>query len=359
VPSSDLKRSKFAVHGPSVEIDCTVPEMSQQVRRLLEPFSVASLPEGFAPTVGIIRPHSQSEVLKHLSPGAKPLPVASDLIELYEDGDRYWVVDDRWGMAEVNMIRGQFRSWILNSPRIDPIRCAEMAILWPLAQLLRSKGLYLLPAASVVRDGWAALVVCPFTLESELVALIRSGYKVIGQRWTALREEEGRLALLHLPGAVERSFIPRLRSSPSSSPSTWISNSTAALDHEGPWIDLAAEHLGSWQNHAFCDAVLVAEGGRRGSAFVRDVDPGNAINVLRRAWPLVELHPQRRWGHLPLKLAQQTRVCELQLSRSPRDLLDLLSALRSTPQGQMLSDADRDLSITPWAGLRPRTGVAA
>src|SRR5688500_347613 len=333
------------MHGPAIEIACDVPDMIPQVRRLLDCFAVNGWPEGFVPTVGIIRPYAQSEVLRHLSPSAKPMHVASDLIELYEDGDRFWLVDDRWGMAEVNMIRGPFRSWVVASPRVDPIRAAEMAIVWPLAQLLRARGLFLVPAVSVVRDGWAAMILCPFTLEAELVALVRAGYKVIGQRWTAVREEDGRLALLHMPGAVERSFVPRLRST--SAPET--------VD----WIDLSAEYLGPWQNHAFCDAVLVADGGRRGNAYIRDVAPTSALDVLRRSWPIVEVHPQRRYGQLSLKLAQQARVCELQLSRSPRDLLDLLSTLRATPAGKMLSDTDNDLAITPWAGLRPQVGVAA
>lgn len=348
MPTIDPNRSKFALHGPAIEISCEVPEMVGQVRRLLEPFAVSRWPDGFVPTVGIIRPYAQSEVLRHLSPGAKPLPGTGDLMEIYEDGDRFWLVDDRWGMAEVNLIRGQFRSWILNNPRVDPIRCAEMAIVWPLAQLLRARGLHLLPAVSVVRDGWAAMIFCPFTIEAELITLIRAGYKVIGQRWTAVREEDGRLALLHLPGAVERSFVPRLRST--------------SADAEGAspsWIDLSDEYLGSWQNHAFCDAVLVADGGRRAGAFIRDVDPADALDILRRSWPILELHPQRKYGQLPLKLAQHARVCDLQLSRTPRDLLDLLATLRVTPQGKMLGGPEQDLAMTPWAGLRPVAGVAA
>jgi hypothetical protein len=347
--STHTYRGKFAMHGPAIEIACDVLDMIPQVRRLLDCFAVNGWPEGFVPTVGIIRPYNQTEVLRHLSPSAKPMHVAPGLIELYEDGDRFWLVDDRWGMAEVNMIRGQFRSWIVTNPRIDPIRTAEMAIVWPLAQLLRAKGLFLLPAVSVVRDGWAAMILCPFTIESELVALVRAGFKVIGQRWTAVREEDGRLALLHVPGAVERSFVPRLRTA---------SITTDAVD-AGTWSDLTAELPGSWQNHAFCDAVLVADGGRRGSAFIRDVEPDRALGVLRHAWPIVELHPQRRYGQLPLKLTQHARVCELQLSRSPRDFLELLQTLRVTPIGKMLSDTDRDLAMTPWGNLRPLVGVAA
>ena len=124
-------------------------------------------------------------------------------------------------------------------------------------------------------------------------------------------------------------------------------------------MDLSGEYLGSWQNHAFCDAVLIAESGRRDTAYVRDVEPANAMDCLRRAWPIVDLHPQRRIGQLPVKLSQYARICELQLSRSPRDLLDVLSALRITPPGRMFGNSEADLAMTPWAGLRPVVGVAA
>ena len=143
--------------------------------------------------------------------------------------------------------------------------------------------------------------------------------------------------------------MPRLRST--SAPAEEPSQQT--------WVDLSEEYLGSWQNHAFCDAVLVADGGRRNAAHIRDVAPDNALDLLRRSWPIVELHPQRKFGHLPLKLTQHARVCDLQLSRNSRDLLDLLSTLRATPVGRMVADTDQDLSMTPWAGLRPVTGVAA
>jgi hypothetical protein len=153
---------------------------------------------------------------------------------------------------------------------------------------------------------------------------------------------------------VERSFVPRLRAASSAESSH---NSGAAGDRG--WVDLSSEYLGSWQNHAFCDAVLVADGGRRGTARLRDVDQANTLDTLRSAWPLVELHPQRRHGHLPLKLAQHTRVCELQLSRTPAELLDLLATLRTTPVGKLPDQREQELSITPWAGLRPMPGIAA
>src|SRR5206468_1045031 len=140
------------------------------------------------------------------------------------------------------------RSWIIPDLKIDAIRAAEFAILWPLAQLIRGRGVHLIPAASAVRDGFAALMFCPFGVEPELSSLISAGFRVIGQRWTALREEDGRVALLHMPGRVERAITPRLR----------VGGSEA-----GGWFNLMEEHCGAWQNHAFCDAVLITGAGRR------------------------------------------------------------------------------------------------
>ena len=128
----DPTRSKFAVHGPAIEIACELPAIAGQIRRLFEPFAVHSWPEGFIPTTGIVRPYAQSEVLRHLSPVARPVRAGAELIELYEDGDRFWLVDDRWGIAEVNLIRGQFRSWVIPHPRVDAVHVAEMAVVWPL-----------------------------------------------------------------------------------------------------------------------------------------------------------------------------------------------------------------------------------
>ena len=59
-----------------------------------------------------------------------------------------------------------------------------------------------------------------------------------------------------------------------------------------------------------------------------------------------------------MKLAQHTRVCELQLSRSPAELLDLLATLRITPFGKLPDQNDTE-ATTPWAGLRPVPGIAA
>lgn len=317
---------RFALHGPAVEIDCDVPAVSAEVERVLGPFAVGEWPEGFTSLSGTVRAFDAAQVTRHLSPTARPLPAqrSHDLAELYEEGERFWLVDERWGMVEVNFLRATWRSWVLPRPQLDPVRVAEMAVLWPAAQLLRPRGLHLLPAASVVRNGWAFLLLCPFGLEPELTALARAGYKIIGQRWTAVREEEGRLALLHLPGRVERGTTPRLRAA-----------STESVDADG-WTDINTQFPGTAQNHAFCDAVLVTDPARRGRAGLQEIEPSDALHLLRQAWPIVELHPQRRHSPLPLKLSQQCRCAEVQFSRSPAEMLQLLESFRyATPSSQV------------------------
>jgi len=305
-------RLKLALHGAAIQLDNFLPQLDAPLRRLLGTFSVPGWPERFAPVHGTVRPYDHAEVMRHLSPAARAWPRhAVDLSDVYQDGARFWLVDDRWGMAEINFLKGQWRSWVLPGAKFDPVRCAEMAVLWPLAQLLRPRGVYLLPAASAVRAGWAFLMICPFGAGAELSALIDSGYKLIGQRWTALREEDGRLALLHVPGLVQRP--------------------PGAPGGRGGWVDLNERSPLRWQNHAFCDAVLVAHPGRRAHTNLRELDPASSAALLRRAWPISELHPTRRHGPLPSKLPHLCRCADLQLSRDPAELLALLDDFQAAP----------------------------
>src|SRR5206468_3793993 len=132
------------------------------------------------------------------------------------------------------------------------------------------------------------------------------------------------------PGRVERWVTPRLRSASDtrSEPKGTHSFAKGYVPFESGWLDLMDEHDGAWQNHAFCDAVLIAEAGRRPKAHLREVSAAESLHVLRRIWPMVELHPARRQSQIAARLAQTCRCAELQLSRNPKDLLALLNTLR-------------------------------
>jgi hypothetical protein len=305
---------RFAIHGLAVELHCDLPGVLAEIHSLLHPFAVNSWPDGFTPVQGTIEPFDAQCVEKNVSPLARRFAAVNQSVELYQDGEKFWLVDERWGMSEIDLLKSEFRSWLLPHPTADPTICTETAVIWPLAQLLRGKGLHLLPAVSVAKNGWGALIFSSFGIEPELSALARNGYHIIGQRWTAVREEDGRIAMLHIPGWVERHTAPRLR--------------YLGIEPAVGRLDLHGEFLGSFQNHAFCDAALVTEPGRRPQAHMRQLGFSAAINVLRRAWPLVDLRPHRRAGQLPPRLAQSCMCAELQLSRDPQDLLRLLEGIR-------------------------------
>ena len=305
---------KLALYGPAVELECLVPELDEPIGRALGGFAVSEWPTGFGVTRGSIRPYDESEVIRRLPAAARPLHREGELIELYEHEERFWVIDDRWGMAEINVLRGQWRSWVLPQPKLDPVRLLDTAVLWPLSQLLKNKGVHLVPAVAVARGTTGVLLLSPFSLEPELTALLGGSYEIIGQRWTVIREEDGRISLLHLPGVTERQLPPRLRT-----------------DASDDWVDLTGQRPLWARRHAFCDAVLVSEGGRRSRAHLRQIAPLDAANLLRRSWPMSELHPHRRHGQLPIRLAQLCRCYQFQLSREPRDLFALLESLRTAP----------------------------
>ena len=305
------------MHGLVVDLDCDVPPLNVPIFSALGEFTVADWPDGFSPTTGTIRPYDETVVLRHLSPNA--VAISDGNMELYQDGERFWLIDDRWGLCEMNLLKSHWQSWILPQPGLEPMYIVEQAVLWPMAQLLRLKGLHLMPAVSVARENFGVLMICPFNMEPELSELVRSGFRTIGQRWTALREEDGRIAMLRMPGKLQRIAAPCLRSGGS--------------DERNMWVDLSEEVSGSVQHHAFCDAVVMVEPGRRPLPRMKPLHRSNALSSVRQAWPIMELHPQRRHGQLPAKMAQQCRCFSSQLSRRPHDLRYLLDQMQYGKSG--------------------------
>lgn len=319
MPSVDPHRYRLVAHGLAVELTCEVDALLPQLLRTFESFLTPAFPEGFVPTTGHIRLYDAAEVSRSLSPSATPVHLPNQLIEIYEQDEHFWVIDDRWGITQLNLLRGQFRSWILPHPTVDSVRCMDSALFWPLAQLLRAKGLHLIPAISVARGDWGALILTPFGIEQELRALLEADYQILGQRWTAIREEEGKISLLHIPGQVECAHAPRLRIAGDMAPE--------------PWVDLGGAYPDSIRCHAFCETVLVVVPGRRPRARLHELTPTLAAATLKRDWPIAELHPHRRGGQLPARLANSCRVAEVHMSRRADDfvvLMDSISPIAST-----------------------------
>ena len=297
----------FSLHGLPIEIDCASDALDPSIGRLLGCFAGSGFDDASAVTRGSIVPYVGSEVARRVPADATPLHGSGDLTELYVQEARAWMFDERWGMSEINLLKGQWKSWVLPQPRLDPIRVTEMAVLRPLAMLLKNRGIHLLPAAAAVRDQFAVLAISPFGLERELSALLASRYRIIGQRWTALSEENGQLQLLGMPGVVQQR--------------------SAAGTAE--WIDLTATNPLAAQPRAVCSAVLIIDAGRRPRASITPWSVEDASTVLRLAWPLPELHPSRRRVQFAPRVAQLCSCYRVQLSHEPREWLSLLESLRS------------------------------
>lgn len=309
-------RFRFSIHGQCVELTCQAPEILEAIHHALGEFAIpAPASAGLGAISGSIRPYDAEEVVKHLSATATRVAGTSELLEIYEQDERFWRVDDRWGICELNLIKGQFRSWILD--RTAAIRnkntIVDNAVMWPLSQLLRPRGLSLVSAAAVVREGWGAMVLSPFSIEPELRVLTRAGWKLVGQSWTAIREERGNIVMLPMPGSLERS--------------TTMSMGGVTFK-QAPRVDLAAEFFGCRAERAGLDAILLVAPGRRPLPDLRAVMPGNALAALRRDWPIAELHPHRRHGQLMARIAQRTPVFDIQLSRNARDMLAIVELAR-------------------------------
>src|SRR5581483_1411266 len=86
---------QLAMHGPSAELQCDVPEMQASIEKLLAPFIVNEVPSGMGVIRGSVRPYDQAEVVRRLPTSAQALHRPGDLTEIYANDERYWTIDDR------------------------------------------------------------------------------------------------------------------------------------------------------------------------------------------------------------------------------------------------------------------------
>jgi hypothetical protein len=308
---------RYSIHAHAIELLCEVPSLSEPIAQAMQDFlpglatSVASNLElhRTSPIRGLIKRYSKDEVLRHLSPTAARLSSDDDPCEIYQHYERFWLIDDRWGICEINLLKSSWRSWILPDAIADETEIFEQSVLWPIVQLLRPRGLCVLPAAAVVRDGWGVLIFSSFNIEPELSEMVRSGFGIVGQRFVAVRDSINGMEMLHMPGYVERTV-------------------RGESGTETQRIDLTAEFSGSGREKAQCESVMLIAPGRRPLSHMQRISPSNAAGAVRRAWPIAKLHPQRRHGQLPSRMAKRCRVFEVQLSRNPMEFLRLMEAQR-------------------------------
>ena len=79
-----VSRRKLAIHGPLVELDCSVPFIEDSIDALLGKFAVDGLPDTF-PTTGVIHPYDESEVFSRLPSSARHVTRTSESMDVYEE----------------------------------------------------------------------------------------------------------------------------------------------------------------------------------------------------------------------------------------------------------------------------------
>jgi hypothetical protein len=341
---TEIPSMRLNLHGFAVDLRCGLPGLRQVLNDLLGSLRETDWPANTSVVEGIIEPYNADVVARHLSSSATRLAQFGDQAELWADGERRFLIDESWGVCEINLLKHTFRSWLLPHTANEPMQAIERSVLWPLSQVMMTRDLGLIPAASVVHRGRGILLVSPFNIEPELSLLASAGHGLIGPRWTALREDDKRILLLQMPGKLERSPIPQLRSRLKLAPAT-----PAIPD----WIDPAT--LGATLcSYAWCDVVMLIEPGRRGVATSRALTGASAVAALKRGWPMPDVLPSARHAHLAHKLAQSSMLLHVELSRDPRDLLRMIE--------NVPVDVVRKAPIRPTINLRatmlPRPGTS-
>src|SRR5688500_20120740 len=117
------------MHGCAVGLSSSVKSLAPQIDHVFRDFRVTQWPPRVVPVSGTFWPYEQSHVLMPLSPSARRVPTHCELLELYEDEERFWLVDDRWGIAETTPLKGQWPRWGLPELPTDWTGVADLAVL--------------------------------------------------------------------------------------------------------------------------------------------------------------------------------------------------------------------------------------
>lgn len=327
---------RFSVHGLSLELTVDQPALLSSIDHLFGDFELRSTDAASANSAdvmvrGSIQTYAERDVMKRVSATARSVPVVRTLAatgranpaEIYQDGARVWIVDERWGLGEIDFLRNRWTCWVLPTTSLSPAELVESMVHWPLHQLLRSRELHLLPAASVSRPGMGVLLLAPFQIGPELRSMIGAGFRVIGQRWTALRHT--RLLPINMPlqRYLEVCQMPGWVDVPAVS-SAQLGLRRSVTDRS---LDLGLEHCGSASASAMVNTVVLIQPARRPTARLRRVRDDDAVAAIRRAWPILEMHPSHQRSPILSELADRCCVFEATVSQNPADLAELLIAL--------------------------------
>ena len=158
--------SPFPFTGLLATLDCHVPRLQGRLDWLLGEFRNPDVSAGGRQVksnyvAGSIAPFDL-ELATQRAPSVLAAGHRGDeLVTLFQDGEHFWMLDERWGLCQVDLLRAPGGAGCCRGHASTRCDAAELAALWPLAQLLRGRGVHLVPAASIARGNWARCYCAP------------------------------------------------------------------------------------------------------------------------------------------------------------------------------------------------------
>src|SRR5208282_908096 len=117
--STQRDPSRCNFHGLSVRMENYCPAMQPWLDDLCAPFAAAA-DAGVIAASGIVKPFEAGEVLRNVTPQAAPVALVDELAEVFSADERFWLVE-RWGICQINLLKHQWRAWLLPTPSVDPV----------------------------------------------------------------------------------------------------------------------------------------------------------------------------------------------------------------------------------------------
>ena len=228
---SGLLTQHFNIHGIGVRVDTDIPLLAAAIgellRRFAHPPAVDSQPLRFI----YERSRKTPDPLSNGSSGGRPLLFSTSWENAFDLAGRLGINWDvygrdgrllldyhRRGRLRLDVSEGVLDGSLTEPLDLHPALLPSIFFFFPLAQLLARRGLHVIHAAALERNGCGVLIpgLSGSGKSTSCVALMRGGYRCLSDDKPFLRETENGLELLAFPEMIDVTdqtiaFFPELR----------------------------------------------------------------------------------------------------------------------------------------------------
>jgi len=224
----------FTIHGIGVRVDTDIPLLAAAIgellRRFAHPPATDSQPLRFIYRAGT---NGQDPLLNGTAPAWGPLLFSTSWENAFDLAGRLGVNWDvygrdgcllldyhRRGRLRLDVSEGKLEGSLTEPLDLHPALLPSIFFFFPLAQLLARRGLHIIHAAALERNGCGVLIpgLSGSGKSTSCVALMRGGYRCLSDDKPFLRGTENCLELLAFPEMIDVTdqtiaFFPELRES--------------------------------------------------------------------------------------------------------------------------------------------------